>query len=119
MESRATPRLAGVRPNTGPASPKVIGPPGSTFVYAALAFDKVGKPFGVGLKLLGISKYPRPFAPGLCIYDTRIGCAKNNNAKRLDISNPFCLPRRLKRLMRTRLGPMLFSPPTDYFEYRS
>jgi hypothetical protein len=33
-----------------------IGPPRGTFVYTALAFDKVGKPFGIRFELVGISQ---------------------------------------------------------------
>ncbi len=91
-------------------------PARSAFVYTAVAFDKLGKLFGIRFKLVGISKHSRPFASSLCVHLTWIRRADNNNGKRLDLSNP---PNRPKRLMRTRLGTMLFSPPANDFKYRS
>ena len=85
----------------------VTGPPHSTFVYATIAFDKLDQVLSVWLELLGISKHSRPFASGLCVHLTRIRGAENNNAKRLKVSDPTSPPGRPKRLMRTRLDPML------------
>jgi hypothetical protein len=91
----------------------------STFVHAALTFDKLSKALSVWLKAGGVSKRTRPLAPGLCVYLTRIGADQNNNGKWLDVSNPISPPGHFKRLMRTRLGPMFLSPPTHYLKHRS
>jgi hypothetical protein len=84
-------------------------PTRSTLVYAALSFDKLSEALSVWLKSLGISKRARPFASGLCVHFTRVRAADNNSGKRLNVSEPIRSPGRPKRLMRTRLGPMLSS----------
>jgi hypothetical protein len=45
---------------------------GSTFVYAALAFDELGESLSIGLKLVGELKCSRPLTPRLRIHYARV-----------------------------------------------
>ncbi len=54
---------------------------GSTFVYAALAFDELGESLSIGLKPVGELKCSRPLIPRLCIHYARVRRTKNGDGK--------------------------------------